>query len=105
MRHKIKEIQTRIDQDPKLQKAVSSIKPKKTVWGILGVIAFFFLPELITYIWQDELINWAHERTLTEPFEMQRMLYAQLESMFRAGVSWFNLAFGSLLLLWVMKSK
>jgi len=103
MRNKIKAIQSHIDQDPKLKKAVTSIKPKKTIWGILGVIVFFFLPELVTYIWQDELINWAHEHSLTEPLEIQRMLYEQLEDMFRSGVSWFNLALGSLLLLWVLK--
>jgi len=105
VRNKIKNIQTRIDHDPRLQKAVTSIKPKKTVWGILGIILFFFLPELITYLWQDELVSWAHEHTITEPLEMQRMLYAQLEDMFRSGVSWFNLVLGSLLLLWVLKSK
>ncbi len=105
MRQKIKEIRTRIDQDPRLQKAVTSIKPKKTVWGILGIILFFFLPELMIYLWQDELVSWAHEHTLTEPLEMQRMVYRQLESMFRSGVSWINLGLGSLLLLWVLKSK
>ncbi len=84
---------------------MASIKPKKTVWGILGIILFFFLPELITYLWQDELVSWTHEHTLTEPLEMQRMVYGQLESMFRSGVSWINLGLGTLLLLWVLKSK
>jgi len=101
----ISNIQARIDQDPRLQKAVASIKPKKTVWGILGIILFFFLPELITYLWQDELVSWSHEHSITEPFEMQRMVYGQLEEMFRSGVSWINLGLGSLLLLWVLKSK
>ena len=105
MRNKIKHIQNKIDQDPKLQKAVASIKPKKTVWGILGIILFFFLPELITYIWQDELVNWSHLHSITEPLEMQRWVYSELEEMFAAGVSWLNLAIGSLLLLWVVKSK
>ncbi len=105
MRNKIKHIQTKIDQDPKLQKAVASIKPKKSVWGVLGIILFFFLPELITCIWQDELIDWAHLHSITEPLEMQRWVYLELEGMFRSGVSWFNLLVGSLLLLWLLKSK
>ena len=105
MKTKIKKIQQKIDRNPKLKKAVSSIKPKKTVWGILGIILFFFLPELITYLWQDELISWAHMHSITEPLEMQRMLYAQLESMFADGVSWFNLGLGTVLLLWVLRSK
>jgi len=105
VREKIKKIQSRIDQDPKLQKALSSIKPKKSLWGILGVIGFFFLPELLTYIWQEELIEWSHGHTLTEPSQIMRTLFAQLEAMFRSGVSWVNLIFGTLLLFWVLKSK
>ena len=105
MRNKIKHIQTKIDQDPKLQKAVASIKPKKGLWGIVGIILFFFLPEAITYIWQNELINWSHVHSITEPLAMQRWLYSELEDMFASGVSWFNLLIGGLLLLWLLKSK
>ena len=105
MKEKIKAIQNKIDQDPKLQKAVASLKPKKGIWGIVGIVLFFFLPELITYIWQEELIDWAHLHSITEPLEMQRWVYSELEEMFASGVSWFNLLIGSLLLLWVLKSK
>ena len=105
MKEKIKAVREKLEQDPKFQRATESIKPKKTVWGVLGIILFFFVPELITYIWQDELIHWAHLHSITEPLEMQRWLYEQLESMFRDGVSWFNLIIGALLLLWLVKSK
>ena len=105
MKKKIKAVREKLEQDPKFQEATKSIKPKKTVWGILGVVFFFFVPELVTYIWQDELISWAHLHSITEPLAMQRWLYSELEDMFASGVSWLNLALGSLLLLWVFKSK
>lgn len=105
MKEKIKEIQARIDSDPKLKEAVEKIKPKKSIWGILGIVMFFFVPELVTYIWQDELISWSHLHSVTEPLEMQRWLYTQLEEMFASGVSWFNIGLGVLLLVWVGKSK
>jgi len=105
MKEKIKEIQARIDNDPKLKEAVEKIKPKKSIWGILGIVMFFFVPELVTYIWQDELISWSHLHSVTEPLEMQRWLYTQLEEMFASGVSWFNIGLGVLLLVWVGKSK
>ena len=105
MRNKIKHIQNKINQDPKLKKAVDSIKPKKGIWGIVGIVLFFFLPEVITYIWQNELIDWAHLHSITEPLKMQRWLYTEIEEMFASGVSWFNLIIGSLLLLWLFKSK
>jgi len=104
MKEKIKEIQNRIDQDPKLKEAVSRIKPKKTFWGIAGIILFFFLPELLTYIWQDALIAWAHVHSINEPLSTQRWLYGELEEMFISGVSWFNITLGSVLLIWVWRS-
>jgi len=94
-----------MESDPKLKKAVDSIRPKRTLWGVLGIILFFFVPELITYIWQSELINWAHTHSLTEPLAMQRMLYAQLEKMFADGVSWVNIGIGTALLVWVWRMK
>ena len=105
MREKIKEIQKRIDSDPKLKEAVEKIKPKRNLWGILGIVIFFFLPEVIKYIWQVELISWAHEHTLTEPLALQRWAYSKLEEMFISGVSWFNVSLGMLFLLWVWRTK
>jgi len=105
MKEKIKAVKERLEHDPKFQKALKSQKPKKSVWGVLGIVLFFFVPELVTYIWQDELIRWAHLHSVTEPLEMQRWLYVQLEDMFKSGVSWFNILFGSLLLLWLFKSE
>ena len=105
MKEKIKAVKERLEHDPKFQKALKSQKPKKSVWGVLGIVLFFFVPELVTYIWQDELIRWAHLHSITEPLEMQRWLYVQLEDMFKSGVSWFNILFGSLLLLWLFKSE
>jgi 2-hydroxy-3-keto-5-methylthiopentenyl-1-phosphate phosphatase len=105
MKEKLKKIQTKIESDPKLKEAVERIKPQKNIWGILGIITFFFLPELITYIWKDELIAWAHAHSITEALEMQRWLYKQLEEMFASGVSYLNLTLGALLLFWVVRSK
>ena len=103
MKKKIKEIQKRIDQDPKLKEAVTRIKPKKTFWGIAGIILFFFVPELVTYIWQDELISWAHTQGIMETSSSIRLMYTALEEMFISGVSWVNLILGTLFLLWVLK--
>jgi len=105
MKEKIKHIHRKLEQDPRFREAVNSIKPKKSIWGIAGIILFFFLPEAITYIWQDELVSWAHLHSITEPIAMQRWLFIQLEEMFASGISWVNLAIGTLLLLWVLRSK
>jgi len=103
MREKIKEIQSRIAQDPKLQEAVSNMKPQRNFWGIAGIVLFFFVPELVTYIWQDELISWAHLHSMTEPSSSLRWLFTQLEEMFASGVSYVNLTLGALFLWWALK--
>jgi hypothetical protein len=103
MKEKIKQIQHRMEHDPKFKEAVTRIKPKKNFWGIAGIILFFFVPELVTYIWQSELISWAHTHSITEPIASQRWIFSKLEEMFASGVSWFNLVLGSLFLWWVLK--
>ena len=105
MKEKLKKIQSKIDNDPKLKEAVERIKPQKNIWGILGIVVFFFVPELVTYIWQDALIAWAHAHALSETIATQRWLYKQLEEMFISGVSYVNITIGVLLLLWVSRSK
>jgi len=102
MKERLKKIQTKINNDPKLKETINRIKPQKNIWGILGVIVFFFLPELITYVWQNELISWAHLHSEIEPLEMQRWLYEKLEEMFHSGVSYLNLIVGGLLLFWIV---
>jgi hypothetical protein len=105
MKEKLRKFNERVENDLKLKKAVDSIRPKRTFWGVAGIVAFFFLPELITFIWQPELIDWAHHHAITEPLAMQRMLYNQLEKMFADGVSWANIGIGVLLLVWVWRAK
>ena len=102
MKDKIKEIQNRIDNDLNLKEAVTRIKPKKNFWGIAGIILFFFVPELVTYIGQDELISWSNTHSIIEPLEVQRWMFGKMEEMFTSGVSWFNLVLGSLFLWWVL---
>ena len=103
MREKIRVIQYQLAQDPKLQEAVMRIKPQKSFWGIGGIVLFFFVPELVTYLWQPELVEWTHLQTLTDPSSSQRWLFGELEAMFRAGVSWFNLLLGGVLLWWAWR--
>ena len=103
MKDKIKQIQHRMEHDPKFKEAVTRIKPKKNFWGITGILLFFFVPELVVYIWQNELISWSHLHSITEPIASQRWLFGKLEEMFASGVSWVNLTLGSLFLWWVLK--
>ena len=105
IRSKIKKIQNRIEHDPRLKEAVIRMKPQRNFWGLAGIVFFFFVPELAVYLWQDELVSWAHTHSMTEPLALQRWLYSELEEMFLSGVSWVNIFLGSFFLLWVLRSK
>ena len=105
MREKIKTIQERLEHDPKFQEAVEKIRPEWSFWGIMGVAFFFFVPELVTAIWQEPLIHWAHLHSITESLAPMRKMYAMLEEMFRDGVSWVNVGLGVLFLVWAAKAR
>ena len=105
MRQKIEHIKERLEHDPKFQEAVNKIRPRWSFWGIFGIALFFFLPELITAIWQDQLIDWTHLHAITEPVEIVRKMYVMLEEMFRDGVSWVNVGLGVLFLWWAFFAR
>lgn len=105
MKQRLHAFHKRVENDPKLKRAIDSIRPKRTFWGVAGIVLFFFVPEIITYIWQPELVAWAHLHSITEPLAVQRTLYTLLEKMFADGVSWFNIGIGVLLLIWIWRMK
>ena len=105
MRQKIEHIKERLEHDPKFQEAVKKIRPEWSFWGIMSIGLFFFLPELITAIWQPELVDWAHLHAITEPVDIVRKMYSMLEEMFRDGVSWVNIGLGVLFLWWGFSTR
>jgi len=56
------------------KKSAQSLKPDLSIWGVLGVVLFFIVPEIIGFIWGEEIADWAHAQTLSEPTEIGRKL-------------------------------
>ncbi len=99
-----KRIKTAVEsavKNPVFQKSAQSLKPNRSIWGLLGILLFFIVPELIGFIWGEEIAVWAHAKTVTEPTEMERNLYWVLEKLFEDGGSWVNMGIGILLLVWL----
>ncbi|MDD3342198.1 MAG: hypothetical protein PHR87_01320 [Sulfurospirillaceae bacterium] len=90
-----------IAQNPKVQEAFKSMKPQKSLWGILGVIIFFILPEIIAYIWGAEITQYAKAALLLAASFAEAKSYELLIMLFEDGMSWFNLLFGLALLVWL----
>ena len=103
MKKRIRSVANRMAENPVLQKSVQSLKPNRSIWGVLGVLLFFMVPEIIGFIWGEEISIWAHAQILSEPTEVGRKLYWVLEKLFEDGGSWINLSIGVLLLVWLFR--
>ncbi len=99
-----KRIQSAVKQaakNPALRKSAQSLKPGRSIWGVLGVLFFFIFPEIVGFVWGAEITQWAHAHTVTEPTELGRKTYWLLEKLFEDGGSWVNLGIGVALLGWL----
>lgn len=96
MKQKIKHIA----QNPATQKALLSLKPEKSMWGFLGIILFFIVPEIIAFIWGGEITLYASSHIPHATSLLEEKYYDLLVMLFEDGGSWVNLAFGVGLLIW-----
>lgn len=101
MKKHIRSVANRMAENPVLQKSAQSLKPNRSILGVLGVLLFFIVPEIAGFIWGEEIAFWAHAQTLSEPSEVGRKLYWVLEKLFEGGGSWINLSIGVLLFVWL----
>jgi hypothetical protein len=101
MQNKIKNKAQQLVQNQEIKKALMSIKPEKTLWGILGTILFFILPEIITFIWEKDITKYAKEGLVLTTSVFEEKYYNMLVMFFGEGVSWLNLTMGFLLLIWL----
>lgn len=101
MRNKLKAKAQAIAQNPNTKKALHSMKPKKNLWGIGGVILFFIVPEFIAYIWGADITEFAKNELLTVEVFLEQKYYELLVMLFEEGMSYLNLAIGIALLAWL----
>jgi len=101
MKKRIRSVADRVAKNPVLQKSTQSLKPNRSILGVLSVLLFFIVPEITGFIWGAEIRDWAHTQILSEPTEVGRKVYWLLEKLFEDGGSWVNLSIGVLLLIWL----
>jgi hypothetical protein len=101
MRERFKYAVRRTVQNPVLRKSAETLKPDRTLWGIAGVFFFFIFPEIVGFLWGEDLTAWAHKKMLIEATEAGRKMYWLIEKIFEDGGSYINLGIGLLLLLWL----
>ena len=99
MIHKLKSI----SNNPNLQHTLSSMKPKKSLLGFIGIILFFIVPEIVAFIYGTEITQFA-KLGLENNTGFITYYYDLLLMLFEEGGNWLNLAFGVGLLIWLFKS-
>lgn len=101
MKTKIKQKTQKLIQNPATKKALLSLKPERSLWGVAGVVLFFIVPEIIAFIWGDEITRFAKEALLVHPSGIKHYWYEFLVMLFESGGSWINLLLGIVLLVWL----
>lgn len=91
----------KIAHHPATKKLLTDMKPEKSLWGILGIIFFFFIPEIIAYFYATDIVQYAQNGLSLHPATLERYNYELLIKLFEDGVSWFNLGLGVVLLIWL----
>lgn len=101
MKQRIKNKAQQLAQNPATKKALLSMKPEKTLWGFLGILLFFIVPEIVAFIWGSDITRYAKEELLIATSILDRQYYNLLVMLFEDGGSWVNLAIGAALLVWL----
>ncbi len=101
MKKKLETKAKEIAQNPKLKEAFTQMKPNRTIWGFLGVVLFFIVPEIVGFIWGEEITQYANEALLNNTSSSMEAYYKALVMLFEDGGSWINLLIGVAFLIWL----
>lgn len=84
------------------QNKLQEMKPKRNIWGVLGVVLFFFVPELVNALWHVEITVWIKEIIESAPPSgLSKGLEWATDSLFTGEISFFNIGLGVVFLVWI----
>jgi hypothetical protein len=93
-----------IKNNPEFQKKLQKMKPSRSIWGVLGVVVVFFVPEIMSYFWSNEINHYFANLAQTMPSEKMASLLEFLgKELFNGEVSWINIGLGVLFLVWLFR--
>ena len=98
----MKEKLNNLKNNPEFQAKLQEMKPKRNIWGILGVVLFFFVPEVVNVLWHVEITAWITELIKSAPVTpMSRLLEWMTDKAFTGEISFFNIGLGIAFLVWI----
>ena len=78
---------------------IEKLKPTTSWWALVGIIAFFFLPEIIIFFWGDELKSYLLSQQYLIQDPTLKSWYIKLANMASEN-SILNIIVGILLIIW-----
>lgn len=91
-----------LKNNSEFQKKMERLKPKRSIWGILGVVLFFFVPEIVNVLWHKEITTWLIEIIENAPkTPVSELLEWSIPKIFTGEISFFNIGLGIAFLVWI----
>ena len=104
MKQKLKNIKYNLKHNPEFQAKLQEMKPKKTIWGFLGVVLLFFVPEVINVLYSQEINSWMVESApLYYSAELADKAIWITKKMFDGELSFINIGLGLGFLYWMYR--
>jgi hypothetical protein len=102
MIERFKNIKDKLDNNPQLKAKFQELKPQRTIWGFLGIIIFFFVPEIINILYYKEINRWVADSTnIYYSKELADKIIWITQKIFNGEISYINLGLGFALLWWL----
>jgi len=104
MKEKLKHIQKNFKHNPKIQAKLQEMKPKKSIWGFLGVVLVFFVPEVVNILYYQE-INAFMAQLVAQyyPPELGEKVLWLVKKTFDGELSFINIGLGLGFLWWLYR--
>ena len=91
-----------LKNNKEFQEKLQQMKPKRNIWGLLGVVLVFFVPEIMSYFYSVEINSWVTHLAQTVPnTQIETLLQWIGKELFNGEVSWFNIGVGIAFLVWM----
>jgi len=103
---RVKEIQKQLKDDPNFQESIKKIKPKRSIFGFLAIILFFFVPEYLSYFYSEQINNYILDLAKEAPStKLGDTLVWLSQKQFNGKISYINISLGVAFLIWLFKGS
>jgi len=87
----------------KLDELNKKLAPGKSWWAFIGILLFFFLPELVAFFWGDRITAYFSNLENNASDSLHKFLYRQLKGFGQNSI--FNISLGLIFIVWFFKAR